>query len=63
MEGAYQILQGELRHLLDWKNQTRIDHWADKVRGMKISDRDKPFQKRFVLHTVGTICNDRNLDV
>ncbi len=61
MEGAYQILQGELRHMLDWKNQTRIEHWADKVRGMKISDRDKPFQKRVVLHTVGVICNDEEL--
>ncbi|WP_256324579.1 TIGR03986 family type III CRISPR-associated RAMP protein [Selenomonas ruminantium] len=46
----YQIAQGELSHMLDWKNTTRPD-WENKTTAMSINDPEKPFQYRWVLPT------------
>ncbi len=59
--GAYEILQKELQHLLDWTNKDKIESWSSKVRNMRIDDPDKPFQHRAILETVGRICNDSSL--
>ena len=44
----YQIAQGELSHLLDWKNTATPD-WNDKTAPMDINDPEKPFQNRLIL--------------
>lgn len=46
----YQIAQGELSYMLDWKNTTRPD-WEEKTTAMNINDPEKPFQNRWVLPT------------
>ncbi|SEH22456.1 TIGR03986 family CRISPR-associated RAMP protein [Selenomonas sp. KH1T6] len=44
----YQIAQGELSHLLDWKNTSAPD-WNDKTAAMDINDPEGPFQNRLIL--------------
>lgn len=46
----YQIAQGELSYMLDWKNTTRPD-WEEKTTAMNVNDPEKPFQNRWVLPT------------
>ena len=55
MTAAYEILQGDLRHLLNWKNGAVQPQWKNTVRMMRIDDKDKPFQHRTVLPTVKEI--------
>ena len=52
-EAGYEILQGELRHMLDWKNEEKKPGWQQLTSHMELGGTE--FRNRLALPTVGEL--------